>query len=91
MVVDEEEETQVTLTHTQASMVATALFDGFVDAKRSLCCGKRTIAACAAIVGKRRAAWLRDWCYERLGCNDTSDEMAQHFLDKIAALVKDKS
>lgn len=75
------------LTHVQASMIATALFDGFVDADQSLCCGKKKFDACAAIVGKRRAAWLQDWCYERLGCNDTSDELAQHFLDKITVLV----
>lgn len=79
----------MTFTVVQASMMATALFDGFEDADRSLCCGKRAEAACAAIVGKRRAARLREWCYEGLGCGSTSDELAQLWLDKIAAAVRE--
>lgn len=58
------------LSDEQRSMIATAVVAGFEDKRWSLCCGVNKLQACAAIVGKRHAEKLRDWCYDGLGCGD---------------------
>ena len=85
------------ITDEQRSMIASAFVGAFEfgisvdDAhRRSLCCASDKLAACARIVGKRKADALADFFYEELGCYsrhpEDQAEYEQYFLDKIAAL-----
>jgi hypothetical protein len=86
------------LSDKQRSMIATAFVAAFehdlgiVECKRrSLCCAPDALAACARIVGKRKASALQTFFYESLGCVGWTDAeyhalQEDYFLDKIAAM-----
>ena len=86
------------ITDKMRSMIATAFVGAFdhglgIDEckRRSLCCARDCVTACARIVGKRYANKLQTFFYESLGCggspySEDQEQNEQYYLDKIAAL-----
>ncbi len=54
--------------------------------RRSLCCSRDKLEACAQIVGDEFADALQEYVYEGLGCGD--EDKQQHYLDAISDLVE---